>query len=176
MSQKSRRYYTRSPDGRAIYGFSRPEAAETAALAYGEGAYVIDTMAKSYQPMLSEVMEGELMIAGLSGWDTGKPGGLDADFIEAAKKHVALTHAFIEKGADINARDENGGTALHWAVGGNKEQIVALLLQCGADMTARDKAGLSPLDLALRRGRDEIARILHKFAASRGAIGIKAGF
>ncbi len=158
------RYYTRSPDGRAIYGFSRPEAAETAALAYGEGAYVIDTMAKSYQPMLSEVITGELLIAGVSGWDTGKPGGLDADFIEAAKKHVAITHAFLEKGADVNAVDKNGGTALHWAVGGNKGQIVVLLLQHGADTTARDKNGLSPLDLALKRGHGEITTLLQEFA------------
>ena len=159
------RYYTRSPDGKAIYGFSRPEAADTAALAYGNGAHVIDTMAKSYQPMLSEVMDGELLIAGSSGWDTGKPDGLDADFIEAAKKHVALAHAFLEKGADVNAADKNGGTALHWAVGGNKKQIVVLLLQHGADVAARDKNGLSPLDLAIKHNRDEIAALLREAAS-----------
>ncbi len=54
------RYYVRSPDGRAIFGFESTEAAETAARAYGEGAHVIDTLAQAYRPMLQEMRGGAL--------------------------------------------------------------------------------------------------------------------
>mgnify|MGYP001225718303 CR=1 FL=1 len=162
MSAKPARYYVRSGDGRAIYGFGVAEAAETAALAYGDGAHIVDTLAKSYQPMLSEVMGGKVRIAGISGWDTGKPGRLDHDFIEAAKKHVALAHAFLEKGADVNARDANGGTALHWAVGGNKPDVAALLLEKGAEKDAADGAGQTPLALATKLGRKKLIPLLEE--------------
>ncbi len=36
------RYYVRSPDGRAIFGFESPEAAETAASAYGADPHARD--------------------------------------------------------------------------------------------------------------------------------------
>ncbi len=135
------RYYVRSPDGRAIFGFESPEAAETAARAYGEGAHVVDTLAQAYRPMLQEMRGGELVIAGFGGWDTGRF-GLDRDLIEGIKKgHVAIAHAFLAKGADANARDKHGGTALHWAVGGGRPEIVELLLEQGADPTARDAEG-----------------------------------
>lgn len=156
------RYFVRSPDGKAIYGFDRVEAAETAALAYGDGAFIVDTLAKSYQPMLSEVMGGEVRIAGISGWDTGKPGRLDHDFIEAAKKHIALAEAFLEKGANVNAADANGGTALHWAVGGNKPEIAELLLARGASAAAADGAGQTPLQLATRLKRAKLIPLLEK--------------
>lgn len=162
IAAKARRFYVRSADGQAIYGFDRAEAAETAAIAYGDGAYIIDTMAKSYQPMLSEVMDGVVRIAGISGWDTGKPGRLDVDFIEAAKKHLALVQAFLEKGADVNAVDVNGGSALHWAVGGNKPEIAELLLARGADAGVADGAGQTPLDLAKKLKRAALIAVLEK--------------
>lgn len=98
-----RRCSVRSPDGRAIAGFDQPESAKQAALAYGDGAQVVDTMAQAYHPMLQEVSGGELDYAGFGGWDTGRH-GFDYDLIEAIKKgHVALVHAFLAKGASANA-------------------------------------------------------------------------
>jgi len=112
------RFYVISPNGRMILGLDLAEAAEATALEYGDGAQVVDTLAKNYQPMLQEVMNGELVISGVSGWDTGKPGQLDRDLIEAVKKgRAVIVRAFLEKGASANARDRNGGTALHWAAG-----------------------------------------------------------
>ncbi len=159
------RYYVRAPDGRAIFGFESTEGAETAARAYGEGAHVVDTLAQAYRPMLQEMRGGELVISGFGGWDTGRF-GLDRDLIEGIKKgHVAIAHAFLAKGADANARDKHGGTALHWAVGGGRPEIVELLLEQGADPTARDAEGQTALALAQERGRDEIAEILRQAGA-----------
>ncbi len=160
-----RRYYVRSPDGRAMFGFDRPEAATTAALDYGDGALVVDTLAQAYHPMLQEIAGGELVYAGYGGWDTGRF-GIDRDFIQAIKKgHVAIAHAFLAKGADVNARDAAGGPALHWAVGSGKPDIVRLLLDHGADPAARDDHGQSALHVARKRGREEIAELLRRAGA-----------
>ncbi len=154
------RYYVRSQDAKAIFGFDSLDAASMAAREYGEGAFVVDTMAQAYKPMLHQVRDGDLVYAGYGGWDTGRF-GLDRDLIEAVKKgHVAIVHAFLAKGADANAIDANGGPALHWAVGGGKLEIVQLLLQAGADVSVLDGHGQSALMLAQKRGRHEIASLL----------------
>jgi ankyrin repeat protein len=163
---EANRHYVRSPDGRAIYGFETSAAAETAARAYGEGAHVVDTLAQAYKPMLQEIRDGELVISGFGGWDTGRF-DLDRDLIEAIKKgHIALPHAFLAKGADANARDNHGGPALHWAVAGGRVETVKLLLDAGAEVQARDGEGQSALELAEKRGKDEIAEVLRKAGAA----------
>ena len=59
-----RRYYVCSPDGAAIAGFDQFESATHAALAYGGGAHMIDTMAQAYCPMLQKASKGALVYAG----------------------------------------------------------------------------------------------------------------
>ncbi len=161
------RFYVIAPDGRIIVGLDISEAAEAAALDHGEGTFVVDTLAKNYQPMLQMVMDGELVIAGVSGWDTGKPDMLDRDLIEAVKRgKLPIVVAFLEKGASANARDRQGGTALHWAVGGGHPEIVSLLLEHGADASAKDANGLTPLDVARRRKHGDIIALLEKMSAN----------
>ncbi len=165
-----RRYYARSPDGRAIFGFDRAQAAETVALEYGIGATIVDTLAQVYTPMLQEVLPGDggprLVLAPIGGWGAGRF-DLDRDLIEAVKKgHEAIVHAFLAKGASANARDARGGSALHWAAGRGKIDVVALLLAEGADVDARDGAGRTALDVAECRSRSEIAELLRR----RGAL------
>jgi hypothetical protein len=155
-----RRYYVRSPDGASIAGFDQPESAKQAALAYGDGAHVIDTLAQAYHPMLQEVSGGELGYAGYGGWDSGRH-GLDYDLIEAIKKgHVALVHAFLAKGASANAKDRQGSPALLWAIGSGHGDCVRLLLDSGADPNAKDAAGLSAMALARRKNRADLLDIL----------------
>jgi len=167
---KAYRYYVRSPDGRAIFGFDEAEAARAVALEYGVGAALIDTLAQAYHPMLQEVQAGPegkaLVYAPIGGWDTGRF-HLDRDLIEAVKKgSAAIAHAFLAKGASANARDAKGGTALHWAVGRGALPIVELLLQQGADVHGTDGVGQTALAVALKKGREEIAERLRAAGAS----------
>ncbi len=164
-----RRYYARSPDGRAIFGFDKAEAAEAVALEYGVGAAVVDTLGQAYTPTLQEVLPADggprLVIGPIGGWDTGRF-DLDRDLIEAIKKgHVALVHAFLAKGASANARDARGGSALHWAAGRGKRDVVELLLAEGADARARDDAGRTALYVAECRSQSEIADVLRRRVA-----------
>jgi hypothetical protein len=161
-----RRYYVRSPDGSAIAGFDQLESAKHAALAYGDGAFLVDTLAQAYYPMLQQVSGGEIIYAGFGGWDTGRH-GLDYDLIEAIKKrHVALVHAFLAKGASANAKDRRGAPALLWAVGGGKADCVRLLLDFGAEANAKDAEGICALALARRKNKADLQDILRAAGAS----------
>ncbi len=51
----------------------------------------------------------------------------------------------IEKGAEVDARDEDGRTPLRWAVMGGRPEVAALLIRHGADVDARDDRGATPL-------------------------------
>jgi hypothetical protein len=67
--------------------------------------------------------------------------------------------AALDKGADVNAADGIGWTALHEAVYCSAG-LVELLLLAGADPNARDAAGSSPLHLAAGIGATEIVETL----------------
>lgn len=49
----------------------------------------------------------------------------------------------IEKGADVNARDNSGSTPLHAKTLCGSKSIVLLLLENGADMNVEDNEGRS---------------------------------
>ena len=159
------RYWVRSPEGRAIFGFTRLEAASVAALDMPLGSHLIDTMAQAYFPLVQEVRPGsggdkELFYLPYGGWDTGRF-GLDRDLIEGIKKgHVAIVHAFLAKGANANARDSQGGTALHWAAASGNRDIVQFLLRNGADAVAADGNRRTAAAVARGKGRSEIADLI----------------
>lgn len=67
MTDESHRYYVRSPDGRMITGYNRPEAANAVALDYGGGAVIVDTLAQAYYPVAEEVLASCCMAASPAG-------------------------------------------------------------------------------------------------------------
>lgn len=72
-------------------------------------------------------------------------------FIQAAGEgNCDLVGLLIVARADINARNENGETALHVAAGNNHADMVMLLLQKGADVNACDNLGNTPLHKAAK--------------------------
>ncbi|MFO1478246.1 MAG: ankyrin repeat domain-containing protein [Verrucomicrobiota bacterium] len=56
-----------------------------------------------------------------------------------------------QAGADMNARDTKGPTALHYAFSGRHCESVPVLLECKADPNVRDLAEDTPLDFAAGR-------------------------
>ena len=156
------RYFTRSPDGCAMYGFGTMQGAETAALEYGNGAFVVDSQALTYEPMVQLVKGSELVYFGVSGWNTNKLNESD-NMIEGIRNgHVAIVHAFLERGADVNYIDKHGGTPLHWAAARGLAEIVELLLSRGADPEVKDADGEMPCDVAKIKKRDDIFQLLEK--------------
>ena len=69
--------------------------------------------------------------------------------------------ALVERGADVDAPEVDGTTALHWAVHRDHGDIVALLIGAGADVTAANRYGVAPIALASLNGSASmLARLL----------------
>lgn len=83
-----------------------------------------------------------------------------------------IVDLFLEAGADINARDNDGQTPLHKAVSCEDEEpsldFIRTLLQRGADAKATDNAGKTPEDVARESGNPMARIILAKAMQSKG--------
>jgi ankyrin repeat protein len=162
---ENKRYVIISPDLATAAGFENLAGAEAAALAFGDGAHVVDTSGTPYHPAVMAVEKGVLEYVGFGSFDSRL--GLDANLIWAARKgHPAIVKAFLARGADPAAADDDGGTALHWAVAASSADAVRLLIGAGAPVDTADVRGTTPLALAERKGRDEIARVLKEAGAA----------
>lgn len=71
----------------------------------------------------------------------------------AKNSDTGVLEALIAAGADVDAANERGLTALHWAVQSSltehSKRIIRLLLDAGGDMNAKDMYGRTPWDCAL---------------------------
>ena len=76
--------------------------------------------------------------------------------------NIANVEVAISSGADVNAKNEEGGTPFHLAAEEGHQQIVELLISKNADINARDNKGKTPLNWAATWGLKEIADLLRK--------------
>ena len=60
----------------------------------------------------------------------------------------------------INARDNRGYTALHWASKYDRTEVVNLLIEKGADIHVKDNYGATPLLYASGNDRTEVVNLL----------------
>lgn len=73
--------------------------------------------------------------------------------------NTKMAELLIEKGADVNFKDE-AGTALIWAVDSTSIEIVELLIEKGADLNVQNKDGWTALMWATNKGNTKIAELL----------------
>jgi ankyrin repeat protein len=78
---------------------------------------------------------------------------------------VRIILALLEGGADVNARDRYGQTALMLAAHAGHREVVEALIRYRANLDIIAKYGLSALMLALVAGHEEVARLLVKAGA-----------
>ena len=83
----------------------------------------------------------------------------------AASRQLEIARLLIERGADVNARQQAEFTPLHEAAASGQLEFAELLLTHGADVKAKSDAGKTPLALALDAGRTEMATLLRKHGA-----------
>jgi ankyrin repeat protein len=82
----------------------------------------------------------------------------------AAGRSQDAVRVLLEHGADVNARQEGGWTALHAASQNGDVEIVRLLIAGGADVQMRAANQQNALDLALTKGHPAVVEVLEAFA------------
>lgn len=70
----------------------------------------------------------------------------------------------VEKGADVNAQDAGGASALHLAAWKGHTAIGLYLLRQGASGSVMSNEGMTPLDVAMMRGNQELAKAIEEAA------------
>lgn len=76
-------------------------------------------------------------------------GALNHPFWDA-EQQVAVLRLLLDAGADIDAPDKNGATALHHAVRHRCPAAVKCLLTAGAAVTVKNKTGSTPFHVAVQ--------------------------
>src|SRR3989442_1254559 len=73
----------------------------------------------------------------------------DTRLVAAARvKDAHAVAGLLRQKADVNAREADGATALHWAALNADQTTVAVLIRAGADANAANEYGVTPLMLA----------------------------
>ncbi|MBR5160643.1 MAG: ankyrin repeat domain-containing protein, partial [Thermoguttaceae bacterium] len=64
----------------------------------------------------------------------------------------------VEKGADVNEKNDYGSTVLHYAAVSGKLKLVQYLVKKGADVNAKDNENMTAFDLAAARNKMDIVQ------------------
>src|SRR2546423_3435785 len=70
----------------------------------------------------------------------------------AEKSDLAAIRTLLKRHADVNGRQADGMTALHWAANHGDVEAAKLLLQNNANVAATNRYGIAPLSLACENG------------------------
>lgn len=75
-------------------------------------------------------------------------------------KDVSAVETLLSKGENINAANEQGNTALHYAVATGNVRMVELLLAHDADMNIKNNKGWTPLGIAEKKNVGSVYDVL----------------
>lgn len=96
--------------------------------------------------------------------------GSESPLADAVKtKEQAAARALLKQGADVNASQGDGMTALHWAVYHDDLEIAKLIIAAGADVDTENRYGVPPLSLACNNGNTAIVELLLASGANPNA-------
>ena len=89
-------------------------------------------------------------------------GASGSDVADAAKARDAVAvKALLKTGADVNAAQGDGMTALHWAAANGDAAMVQMLLSAGANIRATTRLGaITPLHMASQGGHSQVVAAL----------------
>ena len=87
----------------------------------------------------------------LEGWDLHRA---------ARENRVDIARVLIERGAEVDAKDNNGWTPLHHAADNNSLGVARLLTEEDAEVDAKNNDGWTPLHIAAMEDFLDVARLL----------------
>ncbi|XP_074882110.1 ankyrin repeat domain-containing protein 22 isoform X3 [Buteo buteo] len=82
--------------------------------------------------------------------------------VSKTKQNENLIKMLLRAGADVNATDFSGNTALHYACEMKNQAVIPLLLEAHADTSVKNQDGETPLDIARRLQFHNIESMLKK--------------
>jgi ankyrin repeat protein len=86
----------------------------------------------------------------------------------AYANHPATVSLLAQLGADVEARDSGGSTALLYAANNQYADTVLALLKCGADVSVSNNLGSTALHHVAAAGHKDIVRMLVEAKADIG--------
>jgi ankyrin repeat protein len=105
-----------------------------------------------------------LLVFGLTA--VARAAALEPEVVAAAKAgNTTVVRALVQKKADVNAREADGTTALHWAVRAGSQPTVDVLIGAGANVNAVNRYGVTPLSVAAKSGHAALLETLLKAGA-----------
>lgn len=136
----------------------------------GSGATLLDEM-EDISPLAVAITNGDAKMAKVL-LDLGHApdlGGIVVPLAEASQQgDVGIVELLLARGANINAKGEEGETALMCAAFGGQLDIVKRLISAGAKIFQKDREGEDALDFALKgRAAAVIDLLLPHFPKSR---------
>ena len=98
--------------------------------------------------------------------------GRDQRLVNAVEQRdLREVRALLTQGADVNAPQGDGATALHWAAHWEDLDTADLLLRARADVNAADDHGVTPLALACESGNEAmVEKLLNAGANPHAAV------
>jgi ankyrin repeat protein len=124
-------------------------------------------------------MDWRRLIAGLSVLTLALAGTAgaaeDATLVDAAEQGKAkLVRSLLADGADVNATQVDGMTALHWAAYHDDLATARMLIEAGADANATNRYGVASLSLAATNGNAAFVQLLLDAGADQN-VGLLGG-
>ena len=74
--------------------------------------------------------------------------------------YLSIANLLLQAGATVDAVNNGGRTALHYAADNGKIQVVEALLNAGADKAVKGNDGMTALDEAQEEGHPAIVKLL----------------
>ena len=107
-----------------------------------------------------------LALAALVGAQAAAAAAPEAALADAARRaDWATVRTLLAEGADVDAREGDGSTALHWASYHENREVADLLIRAGAEVDAANDLGVTPLWAACENGSPAMAGILLRAGA-----------
>ena len=80
--------------------------------------------------------------------------------VAASKGHKDVAELLLANKAEVNAKDNDGATPLHWAAHNGHKDVAELLLANKAEVNAKDNDGETPLHWAAAKGHKDVVELL----------------